>query len=352
MQHSRVSIEDVAQASGVSRATVSRVLNGDARVRPATVRAVREAAQRLGYVAHSAASALSGGRSRTVAVLLPDILRPYYATLLQGANRVAQEKGYHLIFKAKDNSRSILDLIEAGLGDGFIIRHARDPEDDRPILNRLRRRQIPFIYVGRPAGDEAAAAIQVDNVGGARQMAHHFVEHGFRRVLFIGGPEEAIDSRDRAYGFRVGLSERGFDLAGLTELQGDYSRECGYRIAGRHLAGSRAEAVFAANDRMALGVLLYCHEHGIRVPEDLAIAGFDDAFFAEFLWPPLTTVRQPMHEIGVVAMENIVMAIEGTRLSSSQLILPTRLVPRRSCGCEFHHFGRPEQPAAPQTQEA
>lgn len=125
----------------------------------------------------------------------------------------------------------------------------------------------------------------------------------------------------------------------LHTLEGDFSRECGYEIAGRFLAEHRVDAVFAANDRMALGVLLYCHEQGMRVPDDIAVAGFDDAFFSEYLWPPLTTVRQPMHEIGTVAMENMILAIEGTKVSTSRIILPTKLMKRKSCGCSFDHFG-------------
>jgi DNA-binding LacI/PurR family transcriptional regulator len=331
--NSRVTIDDVAKRTGYSRATVSRVINGDGSVRPTTAERVKTAITELGYVLNAAASALSGGKTRTVAVLLPDIGSPYYSELLEGVDRVAQDRGYHVMLKTKQKPKSVLSLVESGLVDGFIIRHSRDPEDDLPLLAELRRRNIPVIFVGKPMEGVDAHSIMVDNVGGAREMAHHFIDHGFQRVLFISGSKENLDSRDREYGFRMGLSERGFDLSRLFSAEGDFSRECGYRIAETSFQRERVDAVFAANDRMALGVLFYCHEHGLRVPDDVAVTGFDDVFFSEFLWPPLTTVMQPMHEIGAVAMENMIMSIEGSKISTTRIILPTRLVLRKSCGC-------------------
>lgn len=333
MTNGRVTIDDIAKRTGYSRATVSRVLNRDENVRPGTAQRVAAAITELGYVPNPAASALSGGKTRAVAVLLPDIASPYYSDLLEGVDRVAQDRGYQIWLKTKRKPRSILALVDSGIVDGVIIRHSRDPEDDLQVLAELKRHTIPFIFIGKPVEGADAHSIMVDNVGGAREMAHHFVDHGFRRVLFISGTKENLDSRDREYGFRMGLSERGFDLGGLRTAEGDFSRDCGYRLAEESFARDPVDAVFAANDRMALGVLFYCHEHGIRVPGDVAVAGFDDVFFSEFLWPPLTTVMQPMHEIGAVAMEHMIMAIEGSKVSTSRIILPARLVVRKSCGC-------------------
>ena len=333
MNQQRVTIEDVARQAGFSRATISRVLNNEQGVRRTTVEKVKAVVEALGYTPNAMASALSGGRTRVVAVLLPDIASTYYSSLLEGIDRVAQERGYHVVLKTRQNPRSALGLIDTGMVDGFIIRHSRLPEGDATLLARLKRKAIPFIFIGQPAERDDSPAVMVDNVGGARDMAHHFVDHGFRSILFISGEPGNLDSNDRAYGFRVGLSEKGFDLGGLRVAEGDFSRERGYALAAEILPTAGVEAVFAANDRTALGVLLYCHEHGIRVPEDLAIAGFDDTVFAEFLWPPLTTVRQPMRDIGGVAMERMIAAIEGIRADTTRIILPTRLVCRKSCGC-------------------
>jgi LacI family transcriptional regulator, repressor for deo operon, udp, cdd, tsx, nupC, and nupG len=333
MSSERVTIDDIAKHTGYSRATISRVINQEGSVRPATAERVQAAITALGYVPNTMASALSGGRTRVVAVLLPDIGSPYYSDLLEGIDRVALERGYHIVLKTKQRPKEVLSLVESGLADGFIIRHSRDPEDDRALIGELKQRDIPFIFIGKPLEGSKSHSIMVDNVGGAREMAHHFADHAFRTVLFISGSRGNLDSRDREYGFRLGLSERGFDLSQLFVEEGDFSRECGYQRVEEFFAHRKVDAVFAANDRMALGVLFYCHEHELRVPDDVAVAGFDDVFFSEFLWPPLTTVMQPMHEIGTVAMENMIMSIEGSKISTTQIILPTRLVVRKSCGC-------------------
>lgn len=333
MNSDRVTIDDIAKRAGYSRATVSRVLNGEGSVRPATAERIQTAITDLGYIPSPLASALSGGKTRVIAVLLPDVATPYYSALLEGCDRVAQERGYHLILKTKQDPKSIMSVVESGLADGLIIRHSRDPEDDLPLIKELKRQEIPFIFIGKPLEGVDSQSIMVDNVGGAREMAHHFVEHGFRRILFISGSASSLDSRDREYGFRMGLSERGFDLSQLSTVEGDFSREGGYRIAEDYFGRYSVDAVFAANDHTALGVLFYCHEHGLKVPEEVAVAGFDDVFFTEFLWPPLTTVMQPMREIGTVAMENMIMTIEGSKISATRIILPTRLITRRSCGC-------------------
>jgi DNA-binding LacI/PurR family transcriptional regulator len=328
----RVTVEDVARRCGLSRATVSRVLNKAESVRPGTIARVERAVQELGYVPDYAARALSGGKRNMVAILLPDVTMPYYANLLESADEVAEERGYHLIIQTGEYQRSVLSLIEERRADGYIIRNSGEPEVDRTVVERLKRNSLPFVFIGKPTED-GGLSIGVDNVGGARQMAHHLIEHGYRRMLFIAGPEKKLDSRDRVYGFKMGLSEAGVDPDTITTVVGDFTREGGYRAAEAFFAGGSAEAVFAANDEMALGVLHYFYERGMRVPQDVAVAGFDDDYFAGFLCPPLTTVRQPMAEIGAVAVENIILMISGSPIRKSRILLPTQLMVRRSCGC-------------------
>jgi DNA-binding LacI/PurR family transcriptional regulator len=328
----RVTVEDVAVYCGFSRATVSRVLNREHSVRPATVKKVKEAIRELGYVPDASARALSGGRRNMIAVLLPDVTMPYYASLLESADKAAEERSYHLLIQTREYKRAVLQLIEEQRADGYIIRNSGTPEVDRAIVNKLSGCGLPFIFIGKPMGD-GVLSIGVDNVGGARDLAHHFADHGFRDILFITGPAKKIDSNDRIYGFKMGLSERGIDPESLAYAEGDFTREGGFRAAAEFFSRGRAEAVFAANDQMALGVLHYLYEQGMRVPRDVAVAGFDDDFFAEFLCPPLTTVRQPMAEIGAVAVENIILMLEGSGIRKNRILLPTRLVIRRSCGC-------------------
>jgi LacI family transcriptional regulator len=330
-----VTVEDVARECGLSRATVSRVINGEARVRPATIDRVQQVIARLGYHPNANARALSGGRTGTVAVLLRGgNWRPYYSTLLEGIETVASREGLNVLLRTKDYLEAAPRLLAEGRADGFIIRNLDEPERHKRLFARLADQGAPFVLIGDPVGD--CQSITIDNVGGGRALAHHFAGHGFRRILFIAGPEQHVDSNDRLYGFRLGLSEKGIDPAGMDLIRGDFSTPSGFNAMRESLAAGRPEAVFAANDRMALGAILQLRQAGLRVPEDVAVAGFDDAFFAEYLSPPLSTVRQPFHDLGVAAMENLLSALKGAgSRHGTHIILPTALAVRASCGCRY-----------------
>lgn len=329
----KITIDVVAEKCGFSRATVSRVINRDGIVKPSTAEKVEKAIQELGYTPNLMARALSGGNSRTIAVLLPDVVREYYTGLLAGADAAAEEKGYNLIIKTRNTKRALIDLVEGRRVDAFLLRFAGTSSFDLEFLNHLKERKIPYIIIGKPPFSGDHPSVLIDNIGGARLMAKHYAMHGFQRILFITGPEESFDSQDRIYGFKIGLSEQGIDPANVVVVRGDFSRQSGYEAVRTFLETERADVVFAANDHMALGVMRYCQDIGMRVPEDIAVTGFDDNFFAEYLQPSLTTVQQPMHAIGDLAVENLIQIIEGGRARESQIILPTKLQIRRSCGC-------------------
>ena len=242
------------------------------------------------------------------------------------------------LIKTRSNWKSLLGLVEGGRVDAFIVRNSGFQELDRDFFTKLERRGIPCLFIGKPLGEEEYPSVLIDNIGGARLMAHHYIEHGFRRILFIAGREANLDSNDRIFGFKLGLGEKGYEPEKLFIAEGDYSQASGYEAARIILEKERIDAVFAANDHMALGVICYCRERGIRVPEDLAVTGFDDAFFAEYLQPSLSTVQQPLYDIGAVAVRNVIQILEGggrPRASShpSDPIADTavvRLQPRRA----------------------
>ena len=298
----KITIDDVAARCGFSKATVSRVINQDGSVKPATAEKVGLAIKDLGYTPNLMARALSGGKTRTIAVVVPDIVNEYYTALLAGADAAAEEKGYNILVKTRNTKKALLDLVEGGRVDAFVLRNSGTQPLDPDLLTKLRRRDLPCLFVGKPPSDDAPA-ILVDNIGGARLMAHHYTEHGFRKILFIAGPEASIDSNDRLYGFKIGLSEKGLDPDNMILARGDFSKEAGYEAAAKYIPEVKPDAVFASNDQMALGVLLWCQDRGLRVPEDLGVTGYDDTFFAGYLQPALSTVQQPMYEIGAVAVE-------------------------------------------------
>ncbi len=330
---SRVTIDHVASLCGFSKATVSRVINREGSVKPATEAKVWEAIKKLGYMPNNSASALSGGKTRTVAVYLPDVKTEYYAALLTGLEDVAEKKFFNIIIKTKNNKKALYDLAINNKVDAFVLRNNGLQPFDHDVLVAIKRQGIPVVFIGKPPTESDSHAILIDNVGGARLMAHHYVQHGFKNILFIAGPKDNIDSNDRLYGFKMGLNEMSADIQTLDIAHGDFQRESGYQAAQETFENHKYDAVFAASDHMALGAMLYCRSKGIRVPEDVAITGFDDTFFSEFLDPPLTTVRQPMQDIGSIAMETVLNILEHNSSRFQKMILPTQLQIRKSCGC-------------------
>ena len=330
---SKVTIDHVASLCGFSKATVSRVINKEGSVRPATEAKVQEAIRKLGYIPSSAASALSGGKSNTIAVFLPDVKTEYYASLLTGLEEVAEKQYINIIIKTKNNKKALLDLAANNKVDAFVLRNTGLQPFGNDFLVTVRRRGIPVVFIGKPPTGFDSHAIMIDNVGGARQMAHHYVQHGFKRILFIAGPKDNLDSNDRLYGFKMGLSELSAHIERLDVLYGDFLRESGFLAAREALSTQSYDAIFAASDHMALGAMLYCRSKGISIPDDIAITGFDDTFFSEFLDPPLTTVKQPMQDIGSIAMETVLRILENKESRFQKIILPTQIQVRESCGC-------------------
>ena len=327
----KVTIEDVAEHSGCSKATVSRVINHDKRVRPETAEHIMKSIDILGYHPNTIARALSGGKTFEVAVVVPDNWKaqPYYIKLIDAIEDVADSKGYHIILKRRKYIDSVISLVNQKRIDGLIIRNMQIGEQEKNLFSKMERMGMPFILTGQPERDYPF--VKPDNIGGGRDVASFFCEMGYRKILYISGPREHIDSNDRLAGLRVGLAENNFDLGNLAVVAGDYSKESGYLAAKRYFSTKKADAVFAANDRMALGALLYFRENGIRVPEDVSLAGFDDNFFSEFLSPPLTSVKLPMSEIGTIAMESLIRMIENRDRPNIKMLLPSTLVKRDSC---------------------
>lgn len=327
----QITIEEVAKHCGVSRATVSRVLNKEPRVKPSTIAKVERAIQELGYNPNSHARALSGGNTKTLVVLLPGTWRDYYNSLLKGMDEATARRGYYLMIRSYNYLPEAYRILEEKRVDGFVIRNMDQPEEHARLFKQLTRKEIPFILIGNPL--QEYPSIHIDNTGGGRRMAHHLYDHRFRKIVFLAGPETNVDSNDRWYGFRLGFAEKGGDPDQIQFYRGDYSTESGFACMEHMASQGIPEAVFAANDRMALGVFLFCRKHGIRIPEDLAVTGFDDTFFAEYISPTLTTVRQPIVEMGSLAIEKLVLLVEGHPLASPHVILPAPLIVRESCGC-------------------
>lgn len=327
-----MTLMDVAREARVSTATVSRVINGHGNVADRTRARILSIAERLRYVPHSAARSLSTGLTHTIGVLLPDLHGEFFSEIIRGIDQAARTCSLHLLLSGVHGSAAeAVQAIRAlkGRVDGLLI---MSPYADSAFLAEHSVGDVPAVLMNTPA-DGGHAALCIDNRGGAQAMVRHLASVGHRRIAFIAGPDDNFDANERLAGYRAALRKLGLE-AGERVLPGNFSEESGY-AAGRRLLGEgeRPDAVFAANDMMALGTLFAFSEARVRVPHDIALAGVDDIPMARFVSPPLTTVRVRMAELGARALERLAAAIEtpDTAATSTET-LPAELVIRSSCG--------------------
>jgi len=327
-----VTIRDVAAKAGVSTATASRALNGAANVTAQTRIRVVETARQLGYFPNSAARSLSTRRTHCVGVVLPDLHGEFFSDLIRGIDRSARLHGLTLLLAGSHGDvRELAGALRTMRGrvDGLLV---MSPHVSAQVLAQNLPPSIPLVLVNTPQGAASVSSLTVDSYGGACAMVHHLVGRGHQRIAMIAGPEANFDAQERIRGYRQTLAELRPGVAPLV-LRGDFSEESGYRV-GRQLVSmsQRPDAVFAANDMMAIGCLFALAEASVLVPNEIALAGFDDVALARFVTPPLTTVRVRIAELGELALERLVTAIsaEGADLPSAQT-LRTELVVRASC---------------------
>jgi LacI family transcriptional regulator len=324
-------IKDVARAAGVSVASVSRALNGHDSVTDETRARILKAANDLRYVPHAGARSLITRRTDTVGVLLPDLHGEFFSELIRGMDIAARVSGRHLLISSSHGSASeaaqaILTL--QGRVDGLLV---MSPHADTRMLAANLPEALPIVLMNTRIASGSYAALSVDNYGGAAAMMRYLVDGGYRRIAFIGGPAQNFDADERLRGYRDALAA---EHAVETILPGDFSEASGYK-AGLELCArrDRPDAIFAANDMMALGCLFALTEHGLRVPDDIALAGFDDVPIARFDSPPLTTVRVRIVDLGRRAFERLVAEIDGNadaaRINEQ---LACELVVRQSTG--------------------
>lgn len=317
--HRRVTIKEVAAQAGVSVATISRVLNGKGPVRETTSRRVMETCQALRFTPHGVARSLSLRRTQTIGLLLPDLHGEFFSEVIRGIDAEARRSGYHLLVSGFHSDRQeMIAVFRAVRGrvDGLIV---MSPDRDSAMLSSHLPQGFPLVLLNSvPAGGRA---ITIDNVGGARAMIRHLRSLGHERIAFIKGPDQNADAAERLRGYRESVSEP-------ITLDGDFSEEAGY-AAGAKLLSMRHEltAVFAANDAMAVGALSAFREAGVRVPEDIALTGFDDIPIARYVTPHLTTVSVDIAQLGRRAFDLLISEKE-----ESHEVLPATLVIRESCG--------------------
>ena len=327
-------IKDVAQLSGVSRSTVSRVINNDPNVKESTRAHVLEVIRKVKYRPNSVARGLASGRTKIIGLVLPTaqfslFTDPYYPGLIQGITSACNIGGYSIMLwltNPEQERSNFHHLALDGLLDGLIM--ASYLIDD-PILKELTKSKIQFVLIGRPSVRPNLFYIDSDNVNGAREAVKHLLQLGRTRIATITGPNNMIAGIDRLRGYESALLERGLRPDPELIVEGDFTERGGYASMMR-LIPHDPDAVFVASDAMALGALRALSETGKRVPDDVAVVGFDDIPAATQVDPPLTTVRQNIYQLGQLAAETLIQILNGGKTPPHGLVLPTELVIRAS----------------------
>ena len=327
-----ITMKDVAREAHVSIATVSRAFNGGDSITDSTRERILDLAKKLRFVPHSGARSLITRRTETIGVLLPDLFGEFFSEIIRGIDQAARVRKLHLLVSSSHgDSAEAAAAIRAMRGrvDGLLI---MSPHVDAQFLADNLPLDLPTVLMNTRVDGGAHASFTVDNYGGAFAMARHLIGRGYSRIALITGPENNFEAQERLRGYRDALREH---LPGSEELvlPGNFTEESGWRAGNQILAmTARPTAIFAANDMMAIGCLFALSEAGIKVPDDIALAGYDDIPIARFITPPLTTVRVRIAELGALALERLALAIENPdRVSVSPQTLRCELVVRNSC---------------------
>lgn len=328
-------ILDVAEAAGVSAMTVSRYLRGE-RVR--TAEAIGSAVERLSFRPSEAARALRSGRTMSIALVVPDITNPYFAAVVRGVESEARHAGYTVTLANCDEDRDLeLRALESLLGrvDGVILAPVDEADENGGLVTEAGLALVHLDRDTRAGGRDGGRvdSVLVDNRGGAQAAVEHLADLGHRRIATIAGPAGSTPGRERLEGYLQGLAAAGLDVVDEYVVRADF-KEAGGAAAVRRLCAlaERPTAVFIANNQMTLGALSQLRRDGVRVPADLSVIGFDDHSFAELLDPPLTVIERPTEEQGSRAMRLLLDRLDGSAPGAPRrIVLPTRLVARRSC---------------------
>jgi len=334
-EYSRATIDDVAEKAGVSIATVSRVINKTGQVTEATSTRVWDAIAALNYAPHAAARGLASRRTNTIGLVLSDISGEFFSPMLRGIEAGTREVGFDLLIHCTHEAENAEARINYQLGehnaDGIIIFNESLATDE---IARLHRRQFPIVLLYRspPTGLDIPY-VGFENKLGARKLVDYLIdERGYQRIAFLRGPDGVEDSYWREMGYRESLAAHNIEFDVGLVATGGFNEYQGQAAVSQLLnRGKPFEAIFAADDDSAIGALAGLKDAGLRVPEDVALVGFDDIRPSHYLTPPLTTVRAPIETAGREAVRQLISLIQAGK-AERETLLPTELIIRRSCG--------------------
>lgn len=326
-------IYDVAREAGVSYSTVSRALTGYEFVKPSTREKVLRAAEKLGYVPNQQARGLAGGRSNLIGVLVPALSNDYVGEILRGIDEELTKSDYNLILytthRHNGKEAAYVATILNGAAEGLLL---VVPMISNSYLDALREQDFPYVLIDRSDGADQSSAVISTNWQGAYEATQYLIELGHRRIGFIAGLPGLNSATERWEGYAAALSAHGIPMDSQLVAQGAFREKIGYSAAESLLAlPELPTAIFASNDLSALGAISAIRQRGLRIPEDISVIGFDDIPQASLIYPRLTTIRQPLDQMGREAVTLLLEQIENPTLKKRQVTLETQLIVRDSC---------------------
>lgn len=327
-----VSIYDIAKRANVSASTVSRALNDHPYIKAETKAHIRALAQEMGYVPSAVAQSLISSKTRTVGMVITTVADPVVVDILEGVEDTAQEAGYSVFLSTSRNDPrrelAVVETFQRRRVDGIIVIASRV---GGTYSSRLEQIQVPIVLVENQEHGDYHHAVAVDNIGGASLAVEHLVALGHRRIGYVGAVDRPKSNDERFAGYRAALEQAGIGpepaLVSLPATGDDFERG---RLGLAELLAAGASAVFCYNDRTAIGFMEGCDQHGLAIPEDISLVGFDDIAMISHLRPPLTTIRQPRRRMGQLAMRMALELIDGQERHDR--ILSCELVVRASTG--------------------
>lgn len=333
LRQKRPTIKDVAQVAGVSLKTVSRVINGDRGVSAETRQKVLATIEALGYRPNALARGLRAKRTYTIGVVIADITNSFYSAIVRGIEDEAFGRGYSVLVanadELLDKEKLYVRIFVEKQVDGLIVVPAVGSQ--RYLKNLLHH--VPIVFVDRPPCDFAGPVVRVENEVGAWKLTRHLLDHGLTRIAFLSSDLRLPTVQERFAGFQKALHEAKVEVLPELVKSGNKTPHDAYRVTSELLVlPQRPEAIFAANNLMVQGVLRAVKEKNLRVPQDIAVVGFDDFEMADIVQPHLTVVAQPAYDLGKTAAALLFAQIKGTP-PQGDVVLPVELVVRESCGC-------------------
>ena len=326
-------IRDVAELAGVHPSTVSRVINDDSRISEKTKNKVLLIIKKLGYTPNAIARGLKTKRTHTLGMLIPDITNPFFAEIARGVEDAANKNNFNVILCNTDDKlkkeRTYLEILRGKRVDGLILGTAHIK--DKSILE-LEKKKFPYILVSRNIEGLDKNCVIVDDVAGGIMVTEYLIKLGYRKIAHITGPLTVRAAINRLEGYKFALEKYQIEYHEELVEEGDFRIKGGYQAMKKFLElPEPPTAIFAANDLLALGAIQAIQKKKYHIPEDFCIIGFDDIRLASFVYPPLTTIRQPMLEMGALAVKMLLRIIEEGEFNQRKIVLKSKLIIRESC---------------------